>query len=102
MIEVIDPATGRKYPSLSAAAKTIGISHGALHYRLKKDPELAFFTGRLWWVFSKDHTGQEFPNIAEMAKAWGLKPKLVRDRLRMGWTVEKALLTPPQKRGNRK
>lgn len=102
MIEVIDPATGRKYPSLSAAAKVIGISHGALHYRIKTSPELAFFTRRLWWVFSKDHTGQEFPNIAEMAKAWGLRPKLVRDRLRRGWTVEKALLTPPQKRGNRK
>lgn len=102
MIEVIDPATGRKYPSLSAAAKTLGISHGALHYRLKHSPELAFFTGRLWWVFSKDHTGQEFPTIAAMAKAWGLKPKLVRDRFRMGWTVEKTLTTPPQKQGGRK
>lgn len=102
MIEVTDPATGRKYPSLSAAAKTIGITHSALHHRLKNSPELAFFTGRLWWVFSKDHTGKEFPNIAAMAKAWGLKPKLVRDRLRMGWTVEKALTTPPQKQGDRK
>lgn len=102
MIEVIDPATGKKYPSLSAAAKTIGITHSALHNRIKHSPDLAFFTGRLWWVFSKDHTGQEFPTISEMAKAWGLKPKLVRDRLRMGWTVEKALTTPPQKQGSRK
>ena len=58
MIEVIDPATGKKYPSLSAAAKTIGISHGALHLSPQERSGVGFFHGPVVVGFLKRPYGE--------------------------------------------
>ena len=36
-------------------------------------------------------------SISALAKAKGMKPSLVHSRIRRGWTLEEALLTPPRK-----
>jgi len=36
-------------------------------------------------------------SISALAKAKGMKPSLVHGRIRRGWTLEEALLTPPRK-----
>ena len=38
-------------------------------------------------------------NIAQLSREAGLKPATVYARLRLGWTLAKALKEPPQKRG---
>ena len=92
MIELTDPFSGKTYPSLTAAAKAIGISHAALRYRLNHySPELIFYPERIQGVFSKDPEGREFKSIADMARAWKADPRLVRDRLRRNWSIKQAL-----------
>ena len=43
---------------------------------------------------SVDHTGRKFPTFAAMCEDWGRMPMTVRYRLRIGWTLEKALTRP--------
>ena len=40
---------------------------------------------------SVDHTRRKFPTFAAMCEKWGRMPMTVRYRLRVGWTLEKAL-----------
>ena len=42
----------------------------------------------------KDHTGREFPAVAEMCLFWGISQQLYSSRLRAGWSVEDALTRP--------
>lgn len=43
------------------------------------------------------YNGETLP-MAEMARKMGLKPDIVQERLKyLGWTVERALTTPPMK-----
>lgn len=44
--------------------------------------------------FVTDHKGNVFHNNKEMCSKYGLKPSTVRYRLKMGWSLEKALTTP--------
>ena len=41
-----------------------------------------------------DHLGKFFPNQAERARWWHADANLVRSRLRIGWSIEKALTWP--------
>ena len=98
MIHLTDPATGKEYKSLKAAAKAIGISRDGVKYRLTHNypPAMIFFPGAIQGTVARDHTGRDFPSISAMARAWGLDPRLVSARLSKGWSVEKAL-QPPRK-----
>lgn len=40
------------------------------------------------------------PTVAELARKRGLDPSLVRKRLRLGWTLDKALTQPPKGKEN--
>jgi len=44
--------------------------------------------------------GQTLP-LYQWAKRLGCEPQTIRDRLRMGWPIEKAVTTPPRKYGQR-
>ncbi len=103
MRSITDPATGKVYRSISAAARAIGISKDGLRHRLACgcSPDLVFYPGKICAVFSRDPAGRDFPTIASMAKAWGLRPKLVCSRLARNLTVEQAL-APPRPRRVRK
>ena len=42
----------------------------------------------------RDYIGREFNSLRAMAEAWGLPPDTVAERLRKGWPVKRALITP--------
>lgn len=42
----------------------------------------------------KDHLGNEFSSMTQMAKHWGISNQLLSGRLSKGWDLEKALTTP--------
>ena len=44
-----------------------------------------------------DHLGQKWPSISEMCRHWGVKQQTYRMRIKMGFTVEDALLKPIKK-----
>lgn len=44
--------------------------------------------------FVTDHKGNVFRNKKERSSKYGLKPSTVHNRLKMGWSLEKALTTP--------
>ncbi len=44
-----------------------------------------------------DHTGKEFATQADMARAWGIRPRLFIARMTRGWDVERALTAPLQR-----
>lgn len=102
MISITDPQTGIKYRSLSAAARAIGVSKDAIQYRLAQgySPDMIFYRGNIHYTRSRDHLGREYSTFAEMAEAWGLKPRTAAERLRKGWTIEQAL-RPSRKRQRR-
>ena len=43
----------------------------------------------------RDHTGRVFDSVADMARAWGLSPVALRQRLFRKWPLEKALTGLP-------
>ena len=43
----------------------------------------------------RDHTGRVFDSVADMARAWGLSPVVLRQRLFQKWPLEKALTGLP-------
>ena len=42
----------------------------------------------------RDHLGKEYPSLAAMARAYGHMPDVLSTRLKRGWDLETALLTP--------
>lgn len=42
-----------------------------------------------------DHLGREYPSRLARAKAWGISPVTVDQRIAAGWSVERALTSPP-------
>lgn len=51
-----------------------------------------------------DHLGNNFKSVSAMTKHWGISRTTYLSRINMGWSIEKALLTPTQERktGTRK
>lgn len=90
---VADPETGYVYESAADAARAIGVSESCMLHRIARgfSPVTVMFSGKLTHTESRDHLGNEFPSISDMARAWGLRPGLVRNRLRKGQTIEEAL-----------
>lgn len=43
-----------------------------------------------------DHLGREYPSRLARAKAWGISPVTVDQRIAAGWPVERALTSPPE------
>lgn len=114
--EVIDHL-GNKYRSRSLMAKAYGISSLTLGDRLKRgwsieealttpiDTSNCRKTKKVSKVKVQDHLGNWYDSYYELAKAYGLSFSTLYGRLvRLGWSIEKALLTPTQERksGTRK
>ena len=100
---------GNEYPSISAMCKAYHIPYNAYRKRidqrwsLKKalttplgDIEKGFYS-----TFSVDHLGNTYHSIKDMCKAWGVNNMTFTTRLNKGWSIEKALTTPPLTRNGR-
>lgn len=45
-----------------------------------------------------DHLGNEYDSVSDMAQEYGLGGELVVSRMKLGWSIEKALTEPVRKR----
>ena len=108
---------GNKYRSLSLMARTYGIKPITLSDRLERgwsirealttpvDTSTLRKTVNVKGIKVQDHKGVWYNSYYELAKAYGLTISTLYGRLvRLGWSIEKALLTPTQERksGTRK
>lgn len=108
---------GNKYRSLSLMARTYGIKLITLRDRLERgwsirealttpvDTSTLRKTVNVKGIKVQDHKGVWYNSYYELAKAYGLTISTLYGRLvRLGWSIEKALLTPTQERksGTRK
>lgn len=108
---------GNKYRSLSLMARTYGIKPITLRDRLERgwsirealttpvDTSTLRKTVNVKGIKVQDHKGVWYNSYYELAKAYGLTISTLYGRLvRLGWSIEKALLTPTQERksGTRK
>ena len=87
---------GRVYTSLDGLCEAYGISYSTYRRNIGEGMSLldALTTKRgpaHRPLPSVDHTGRKFPTFAAMCGEWGRMPMTVRYRLRIGWTLEKAL-----------
>lgn len=108
---------GNNYRSLSLMARTYGIKPITLKDRLERgwsvrealttpiDTSTHRKTVNTKGVRVQDHKGVWYNSYYELAKAYGLTISTLYGRLvRLGWSIEKALLTPAKERktGTRK
>lgn len=108
---------GNKYRSRSLMAKAYGISSLTVGDRLKRgwsmeealttpiDTSNYRKTKKVTKVKVQDHLGNWYDSYYELAKAYGLSFSTLYGRVaKLGWSIEKALLTPTQERkiGTRK
>ena len=108
---------GNKYRSLSLMARTYGIKPITLRDRLERgwsvrealtipvDTSTHRKNVNVEGIRVQDHKGVWYNSYYELAKAYGLTISTLYGRLvRLGWSIEKALLTPRQERktGTRK
>lgn len=99
-----DPETGYTYTTIAEAAAAAGITRAAMWRRVHRGrfPDLVFYGGNLSQTPSQDHMGREYPTIRAMCKAWGISCSGYVYRINQGWSIEKALTTPPDASKNRR
>ena len=92
---------GNKFPSLSAMGRAWGIPSSTLQNRIvtRKLPiEIALTMtpedAKKQKHGCTDHLGNEYPSKVEMCEKYGITTKQYFGRIRLGWSVEKALTTP--------
>ena len=94
---------GNKYKSLTAMCRAYNISMTAFKYRhdtrkwsLEKTLETPLINTRMAYAAPcVDHLGNKFPSKRDMCDYWRIPRALFYNRMRAGWSVEKALTTPP-------
>ena len=90
---------GNKFMSIKEMAEHYGIEYGTLAYRLRKgySMEEALTKESKYFQTQKkccDHNGVEYDSVLDMLKAYGIKKHNFYQRLKRGWTLERALTTP--------
>lgn len=90
---------GKAYKSIRELAKDYGIPYHTLKKRLYKlnwGIQRALETPVEYRKVNtiKDHKGNEYKSIGQLAKAYGLSYNVLNSRLSSGWDIERALTTP--------
>lgn len=100
---------GKEYSSLKKMCEAWNKKYSIVHDRLKDgwsiEDALTTPVNAKWrqpqGTPSKDHLGKIYPSIQTMCKAWGINGWTFSIRLNKGWSIEKALTTPPLTRNGR-
>ncbi len=98
-MECIDH-NGKIYSSKSARANAYGLSVQCIDFRLKSGWSLEDALtskpdpGQSNSLSCKDHLGNEYKSIRDMAKTWNINERILRDRLKKKWNLKDALTTP--------
>ena len=112
--EVVDHK-GNSYRSVAQMARSYGISSITLHERLKRgwsieeslttpvDTSNYRKSKKIMNIRVKDHLGNWYDSYYALAKAYGLSFSTLYGRVaKLGWSIEKALLTPTQSRTSKR
>ena len=112
--EVVDHK-GYSYRSVAQMARSYGISSITLHERLKRgwsieeslttpvDTSNYRKSKKIMNIRVQDHLGNWYNSYYELAKAYGLSFSTLYGRVaKLGWSIEKALLTPTQSRTSKR
>lgn len=112
--EVVDHK-GNSYRSVAQMARSYGISSITLHERLKRgwsvdealttpvDTSNYRKSKKIMNIRVHDHLGNWYNSYYELAKAYGLSFSTLYGRVaKLGWSIEKALLTPTQSRTSKR
>lgn len=99
MRQPVQDHLGTWFPSVLAMARHWGIRYQALYHRyrisgwsLERALTVPVRSAQDHTV--QDHTGAKFPSVAEMVAHWGIKYATFRQRIRLHWSLEKALTIP--------
>lgn len=95
--------TDRKLTIKQIATET-GLAENSISMRIARygaDSPLVAFPGDLHSIPARDHLGNEFPSLKEMARYWKVSYPAFLNRLKKGWLVGEALTVPADKRGRR-
>lgn len=112
--EVVDHK-GNSYRSVAQMARSYGITSITLHERLKRgwsveeslttpvDTSSYRKSKKITNVKVQDHLGNWYDSYYALAKAYGLSFSTLYGRvIKLGWSIEKALLTPTQSRTSKR
>lgn len=97
MNPVTDPVTGITYRSQVDFCRATGVAESTFAARKRRKsvpPELLGYTGNLQKIPAKDHEGRRFDSVSDMARHWGINPRMYLARINRGWDVKKALTAP--------
>ena len=95
---------GNTYPTFKAMCDAWKKPITTVRYRLEKGlsiekaltaPVPVIYKKYNRGTLSKDHLGKMYHSTREMCKAWGVNNWTFLGRLNKGWSIEKALTTPP-------
>ena len=105
--EEVEDHLGNKFNNNSQMARHWGISPSLYHRRVKlglsvKDALMTPVSKKNSSIEVTDHLGKQYKSLGSMAKAYGLKPVTLSDRLSRGWSIEEALTTPVDTTNHRK
>ena len=90
---------GREFSSIVEAAQYFQLKPSTVRYRLAKGWKIEEAFGienniRRPKVNEIEFDGNTYPNISELARAYGVRPGLVRERLKYGWSLKESLVKP--------
>lgn len=85
---------GKKYLSHRELAMSLGIDYKLFMSRMKKWGSIE--KSLLFDRSPQDHLGNEFKNVEEMCKYWGINKNTYKGRLKRGWTLKETLEVPPK------
>jgi hypothetical protein len=92
---------GVTYPSFQAACKAHGVEWSAAKWRIRQGHSIE----RAMSMKSVRHrnrapveiNGIRFHNVSQACRWYGIAPNTAFDRIYKGWSLKRAVLTPPQK-----
>lgn len=108
-LEGLEDHLGNRFNNKSQMARYWGISPAQLHSRLSQGMTLEEALTKQTTPrgnYSKrgvvDHLGVKYSSIPKLAKAYNIKVITLNDRLKRGWSIERALTTPVDNSCHRK
>lgn len=80
------------YDNYNQLAKDLGVSRSSISNSLSKGYTLEEIAQKIESTFVTDHLGNKYKTYSKMAEAYGVNYPLFMNRIRNGWSLERALV----------
>ena len=103
----VEDHLGNKFNNNSQMARHWGITPSLYHQRInlglsKEEALTTPVSKKNSSIEVTDHLGNQYKSLGSMARAYGIKPVTLSDRLSRGWSIEEALTTTVDTTNHRK